>query len=1361
MVLDLVPTAIPALRRALPLPGRERWEPLRAGIIGVWQYEDQEFLFERGRLVLQGRNGAGKTKVLEVLFPFVLDARNDPWRLAPGGGDGRTMRWNLLELEKDGTSVHKRRDGIVWLEFGRRSHTGAVEFCTVGARMLASSGKPKVDISYFMTDRRPGEELALLVPLADRPGLVPVSLRALAEAIDGHGRVFESATAYRAAVDERLFGLRDRYDGLLGLLISLRRPKLSEKLDLESLMGHLRDALPPVNDDQVRQLADALDSLRDDEQGLARMKQARGAVEVFLTDYRDYAARAERGTAQRLRDAEQAVTKAQDALREAEQEAAAAERESSRLEAAVADAETQESAVAGALDAHRRSPEMQSATALEAAESAARTMRSRATDAARAASVLEDEAGRATSDLAETEGELKRASTTAEGLALAAAADARRAVMEPAHAAYLAARAADSVAAARALEQAIALRRSALAERVGEAHVLRQLTASRRAAEDDELHAREAHADALARVGVAKDALAAARSALEEALVLWAAGLEELDPDTDELAAAADRVAERGRLTDALEALASGHRAELARADERLAGEAGRLTETLEALARDRAALVSATVSRPPRATTRPADRTGRPGAPFYEVVDFADGLDDAARAGYEAALHGAGILDAWVMPDGRLAEDDLDAVVHATGPVAGRSLADILVPAGEAVPADAVLPILRSISAEPSGTAWVAPDGAFSIGPLAGRFAQPEAGYIGAGAQAATRARRIAEIDRLAVEAEGQRDTVAAAREAVAKRVAAVADELRATPDDEPARAASRTLGQREAAVTSGAEAVKRAEQRVLDLRKREAVKADALADALAALGFPPGSTDIDAAVQALADYRGSASSLTTADGTLAAVRRRAERGREHAVAIAGKAAAARETAGSAEGDAVSAEAAAAERRQLYGATGAAAIARLRELEEQAKAITEGLRRDRAEHLKTVERRGVSKQREEDAKVAEGSADEVRTIAAAAFGRFAASPLHALSTGTPADGDPLAWAVRTAVEAARRIDTTDRASFEPQALAAARKVVFSRFAELQGQIGAEFALAMDPTAEDDFLLVDAQHGDDRVAIGWLSAFLARTIAEQEEQLDARMREVLQRYLFEGIGEELGDRIREARSLIGRMNHELDACPTPSGMRLHLRWDLGPDVPGGADRATDLLLLAPGTLSDTDRDVIVRFLQARVADARSEESSTGFAEALITALDYRGWFAFSLEETNAQGRRHRINARDYAAGSGGEKAVTLHLPLFAAVAAYYTGEARHAPRLFFLDEAFAGIDRPMRGLMMRFIVRFDLDFVFTTPDDLCTYAELDGAAVYQLTRDPVERAIDAHRWVWTGVELLDDDALRALDEAAG
>ena len=95
-----------------------RFKPVRAGIINLWDYYDEEFAFADGRLALRGHNGSGKTKALEVLFPFVLDGSLDARRLDPFSGENRTMKANLLYRGQD--SEH----GYVWMEFGRQSDAG-------------------------------------------------------------------------------------------------------------------------------------------------------------------------------------------------------------------------------------------------------------------------------------------------------------------------------------------------------------------------------------------------------------------------------------------------------------------------------------------------------------------------------------------------------------------------------------------------------------------------------------------------------------------------------------------------------------------------------------------------------------------------------------------------------------------------------------------------------------------------------------------------------------------------------------------------------------------------------------------------------------------------------------------------------------------------------------------------------------------------------------------------------------------------------------------------------------------------------------------------------------------------------------
>jgi len=62
-------------RPALPIPTRQRWQPLRLGLVELFHYDSEEFWFRDGHLLLRGNNGTGKSKVLSLTLPFLLDAQ--------------------------------------------------------------------------------------------------------------------------------------------------------------------------------------------------------------------------------------------------------------------------------------------------------------------------------------------------------------------------------------------------------------------------------------------------------------------------------------------------------------------------------------------------------------------------------------------------------------------------------------------------------------------------------------------------------------------------------------------------------------------------------------------------------------------------------------------------------------------------------------------------------------------------------------------------------------------------------------------------------------------------------------------------------------------------------------------------------------------------------------------------------------------------------------------------------------------------------------------------------------------------------------------------------------------------------------
>ena len=149
-------TSIPAQRAATGTVRPGRFAPTRAGVINLWDYRDEEFSFADGWLVLRGPNGSGKTKALEVLFPFVLDGRIEPRRLNPFASEERTMKSNLLYRGQESAFSY------VWLEF-----SNGVEYVTVGVGLRAQRHNDRVTRWYFVTDGR-GVDFSL-IDVEDRP----------------------------------------------------------------------------------------------------------------------------------------------------------------------------------------------------------------------------------------------------------------------------------------------------------------------------------------------------------------------------------------------------------------------------------------------------------------------------------------------------------------------------------------------------------------------------------------------------------------------------------------------------------------------------------------------------------------------------------------------------------------------------------------------------------------------------------------------------------------------------------------------------------------------------------------------------------------------------------------------------------------------------------------------------------------------------------------------------------------------------------------------------------------------------------------------------------------------------------------
>ena len=434
---------------------------------------------------------------------------------------------------------------------------------------------------------------------------------------------------------------------------------------------------------RVSSRLDQLDRLRTE---AAELRDVRGAVAAFARTYRDFARAALRERGRLLTESVAARAQHAEALSRAQEAIVGARERGSALAARRPELDSSLAAARGAERELRASEDWRAAERLE-------ELRRLAEAARAAAAAAADELTRAQAELDELEGAAARAdaalaeqSTAVDELLRACAADADRAGVAAHEAAVegLVAEDRELTAVRALLDQLSAKRADAIAAMVELARTVaradQEYQAARSRFEDAEARQRERQAERAA----AAERLELVRSELLAALEGWVVGLEELPVDdalAAELAALLARAGEPG--TSAARELA-GERAGAAEqglCEQRAGVAAARVTLAAERepLAAEHARLSAHEDPVPEPLPFRPAGRDGRPGAPLWALVEFADGIDDPRRAGLEGALEGAGLLDAWVMPDGAVLDAD-DAVLvpgglGSPGPsVGGRS---------------------------------------------------------------------------------------------------------------------------------------------------------------------------------------------------------------------------------------------------------------------------------------------------------------------------------------------------------------------------------------------------------------------------------------------------------------------------------------------------------------------------------------------------------------------------------------------------------------------------------------------------------------------------------------------------------------
>lgn len=258
-----------------------RWKMNRIGFVNFWLYDEEDFTFVDGKLLLRGQNGSGKSITTQSFIPFVLDGDRTPSRLDPFGSSDRRMEYYFLGEEGKDEST-----GYLFLEFQKAD---TQEYRTIGIGQRAKRGKPMDFWGFLLLDgRRIGYDLWLYKEVGSTK--IPYDKRDLKLELGEGNPLTGSQSEYKKLVNQYIFGFRkaEQYEQFIKLLVKVRAPKLSKEFKPTKVYEILNDSLQTLTDEDLRPMVDAMEKMDEIQDSLEMLNRAFADVKIIRNEYTRY-----------------------------------------------------------------------------------------------------------------------------------------------------------------------------------------------------------------------------------------------------------------------------------------------------------------------------------------------------------------------------------------------------------------------------------------------------------------------------------------------------------------------------------------------------------------------------------------------------------------------------------------------------------------------------------------------------------------------------------------------------------------------------------------------------------------------------------------------------------------------------------------------------------------------------------------------------------------------------------------------------------------------------------------------------------------------------------------------------------------
>ena len=1347
-----------------------RFKMNRMGFVNFWLYDEEIFTFEDGKLLLRGQNGSGKSITTQSFIPFILDGDRTPSRLDPFGSSDRKMEYYFL-----GEEGREESTGYLFLEF-RKEDTD--QYRTIGIGQRARRGAPMTFWGFVLTDgRRIGYDVNLCKEVGS--ARIPYSKQDLKKVLGAEVPFTDSPGEYKAMVNKYIFGFRrmEQYEQFIRLLVKVRAPKLSKEFKPTKVYDILNESLQTLTDEELRAMVDAMEKMDAIQNNLDHLKAAQKDAQNIQKEYTRYN---QFMLGRKARAYIESSKKAEDLKREQEEQEEKQElldQEETQKRRQREEAEQKKNLVDVELDSLKETDLDQVTKRLMDNRDKKKKLES---DRQR----WQEKADSARESLVEIDRKIREYEENVEDCRDCIGANREemehlQEVMEfKLHGQAVGKIGEEQVDGIDEISREIREWNRKIAEGIG---ILREQEEVERRYDE----AAGESARCLAVTVKRKAELEKLEEEREQARDSWIQGCCELAKKNQEL------IPDQGFLKELegqiLAYEGPGDRVKIRRSWEQLAARRQSLLIKLKGQKeQDKEKITSEEKEKqeelkrlkeqkdwePKRTESRIRSRdmlteAGISWIPFYQAMEFSPGLGEEEKNLLEEELKEAGLLDALVVSRHdwpkvrREFPEYMDVMICAPKAEYGKPF-DKLIPA-PGLPqklkseAESILKAMAEEEGDFPGGISLRKDGFFRNGILEGRgLGREQASLIG---QLTRKQRLEQQMALVAQELEAlkrQEEVLDGELQVLEGRLVTLEEELALVPDSqildgllESEKECGWYLEQEERKL----EEAREKEERVKAEREACLQKVIRMAREL-----PYGRTlsAYEEAEEAGEEYLEAWSRACSKLRDLSHQKELLEREKDKEEQY-------EETQDTALGEIrekkkeleITETAIRKAEEFLNRPENRQLAARLEQLRAEKEELERNLREwgERLAVIRSQKESGARQLEERKANLIQEIARETR------LRNYFEEELDlklVLERGTRTLKE-------CAGEAWSSLRESDR-NREPGALVGALHENYHKYSGSLLGYGIAMEDCFQEGAADGLSLRKRQRiysmwNGKKLYFAQFVQTLKNSIEETELLIQEKDREIFVDILSRTLSQQLTDRIEESRQWIRDMSALMKDMDTSMGLSFSLEWRART---AEGDQEIDTLELEKllrrdqSLLTSEDIERVARHFRSKIQTEKAKLEETGsvinYIDMVRDALDYRKWFEFRMFFYRNQGEKKPLTNGAFNKFSGGEKAMAMYVPLFAAVSAQYQKSSkRDVPRMMALDEAFAGVDDKNISSMFRLVDTLDFDYIMNSQAIWGCYETVPALRISELYRPADARTVTVIHYTWNGHERILDE----------